>query len=53
LTKVLDKVEIDKPILFKEKMSSVWKDDLFNLDPSALRHDIEVTKIKRGKAIQE
>jgi len=47
---MLMKVNLDKSILFKEKLGSIWKDELYLADYDGISSDIKKKKIIRENA---
>ena len=36
----MEKVKLDKTILFREKLETIWKDSLYITDSDALKYDL-------------
>lgn len=43
----MEKIKLDKSILFKEKIESIWNDNLYHTDVDALQNDLMRQKFKR------
>eukprot|EP00347_Sterkiella_histriomuscorum_P011921 403370583 len=47
LIRTIEKVKLDKTILFREKIETIWKDQLYITDSDALKYDLLKQKTKR------
>lgn len=49
----MEKVKLDKTILFREKLETIWKDQLYITDSDALKYDLIKQKAKRRELHQK
>ena len=49
----MEKVKLDKTILFREKLETIWKDSLYITDSDALKYDLIKQKAKRRELHQK
>ncbi|CDW81253.1 UNKNOWN [Stylonychia lemnae] len=47
LIRTMEKVKLDKAILFREKLDTIWKDQLYQTDFDAIKYDLLKSKTKR------
>ena len=49
LLKILERIDLDRPILLKEKFDVLWNFDKQGAEKDIIQHEIEKRKIERGR----